>query len=315
MSRENRNLLINLGVALVLSFLFLFAFRAFNPSHEKVLFSDGESFKSVDFVKYDYVTDKIEVKKDGKVIGYIYEAAGKNDYSNNDSVTVMIGITKAGRITGIELIKLPQSDFVLKDIAKNVTYYKGKLIDGLDLNVLNSDTVTDYELESGATVGTSLIRKMLREAIFIHKGEEPVSSTIYEDIYGAGASNTVDSTFVGTSEVTQKEEVKLNDVVVGYAYTVTSTRNSADVDGFYYGTVDWGLTLLVGLDTEGNIKGIKIVESDHTNGFINYHLSYFELLIDQPIASYDSIDNTVTGATFSKVHIEDLLQALKGALA
>ena len=316
MSRENRNILINLGVAIVLSLLFLLVFRTFNPSPEKILFSDGDSYKSVNFTKYTYVTDKIEVKKDGKVIGYIYEASGKNDYSNDKNVEVIIGISKSGRITGIEVKSLPQSDFVLKDLYNNIQSFKGKLIDNIDLAELNSDVrVPKYDVNSGATVGSSLVRKMLREAIFIHKGLEPVSRTSYEVIYGDGATTEVDSSFVGNANVTQKEAVKINDVVVGYAYTVTSKRSSSDVPGFYYGTVEWNLTLLVGLDTEGKIKGISIEDSEHTKGFINDHLAYFETLVDKPIASYDTVENTVTGATFSKKHIDDLLQALKGVLA
>ena len=273
--------------------------------------TEASKVEGVSFVGTTY--EVLEVKKGEEVVGFLIKGKSTNSYSEGNFIDILLGFDLKGNIVGVEFLELSQTANLIQVVKDNSEYYKNKNISAIDFGILLTQGKTTYDAKSGASFGSTTMRKIIHDAIKTYETLEIGDK--YSDMFGSGAVATADSTFQATANVTKKEAVKINDAVVGYAYTVTSKRSSSDVNGFYYGTVEWNLTLLVGLDTEGKIKGIVIEDSDHTKGFINDHLAYFDVLEGKELATFDTVENTVTGATFSKKHIEDLLQALKGVLA
>ena len=273
--------------------------------------SEATEMKDIEYFGTTYSV--LEVKKNDEVIGFLIKGKSTNAYSEGKFIDILIGFDLSGTIVGLEFLELSQTANLIQVVRDNSQRYENTSISAIDMGILLTEGKTSYDAKSGASYGSTTMRKIIHDAIKTYQTLEIGDK--YNDLFGEYSEVKLDENFVATAEVIQKEDVLLNGTVIGSAYTLKSTRNSSDVDGFYYGSVDWSLTLLVGLDTEGKIKGIQIEATDHTLGYINAHLGYLNSLVGQPIASYDSIDNTVTGATFSKLHIEDLLQALKGALA
>lgn len=320
MIRENRNLLINAAIALLLGLAFMLTFQAVYPTskfpaYEK-LFKNASSIESVSFVKKELVYDVLEVKKGSDVLGYIYKGKGQNAHSGEEGyVDIQIGINKAGVITGVEFLELTQTDFKVEDIKTNANYYKDKNISELDLVILANKGAASYDVVADASLGSSIIRGVIREAIIFFTGEDPVEVDPILEVFPTYATAVNDDTFVVTDKVVQKQIIKSEaDATIGHLYKVTAVKNTGTkVD--YHENEDWTLTFLVGLDLDGKIVKIFTLESDDTAGFYKKHNAYLESLIGKDMLSYDDVDNTVTGATFSRGRILELLDALKGVLA
>ena len=140
MSRENRNLLINGGIALIVGLLFLVAFQGFYPTSKfpeyDNLYKNASEITSVEFDTFGLVYDRLEVKKGDDVIGYIYKGKAQNDFSQGKYIDVQIGINTDGVITGIDFIELTQTDWAMDIVRENAQYYKDVNIADLALSEL-----------------------------------------------------------------------------------------------------------------------------------------------------------------------------------
>lgn len=262
------------------------------------------------------VYEVLEVKKGKDVLGYIYKGKAQNAYSNEEGyIDVQLGINKAGVITGVEFLELTQTDFKVADIKKNAAYYVNKNIADLDLAILANKGPASYDVVADASAGTSIIRTVIREAIIIYTGKEPVEVDPILEVFPTYSSAVNDDTFVATDKVVKKQIIKSKaGETIGYLYEVTAVKNTgALVD--YHVNEDWTLTFLVGLDTSGKIVKVYTLKSDDTPGFYKKHNAYLESLVGKDMLTYDGAENTVTGATFSRGRILELLDALKGVLA
>ena len=253
-----------------------------------------------------------EVKKGGSVAGYLYKGSQTNSYG---IVDLLVGIDKDGVFTGIEFLNLDQTASMKPAIETNSLYYKGKNVTDLDLEdlVLFSSGSNPYDTATGSSFGSTTMRTIIRDAILVFGGAEPVVTDPYQLIYGVEVTKTEET--ITADKVTKKELIKdTNDVTLGYAYTVSSVKNTGTAVE-YNDNQDWEMTLLVGLDENGVIVGIRVLDTDHSTGFYDRNNAYFTLLIGTNIQDYADVANTVTGASFSRGHILELLEALKGALA
>lgn len=253
-----------------------------------------------------------EVKKGGSVAGYLYKGSQTNSYG---IVDLLVGIDKDGVFTGIEFLNLDQTASMKPAIETNSLYYKGKNVTDLDLEdlVLFSSGSNPYDTATGSSFGSTAMRTIIRDAILVFGGAEPVVTDPHQLIYGVEVTKTEEA--ITADKVTKKELIKdTNDVTLGYAYTVSSVKNTGTAVE-YNENQDWEMTLLVGLDENGVIVGIRVLDTDHSTGFYDRHNAYFTLLIGTNIQDYADVTNAITGASFSRGHILELLEALKGALA
>lgn len=274
-----------------------------------------EANKMTEVTLIGSIYEVLQVKDGGQVTGYLYKGKLTNSYG---AVDQLVGIKANGEIAGVQFLNLDQTASMKPAIETNATYYKGKNVSSIDLTklVVFSSGSNEYDTAAGSSYGSTAMRTIIRDAIQMFSGAAPVVLSPYESIFGEGAVNTVDNSFVATDKVTKKEEVKdASNNVIGYAYTLTSIKNTGTGSNLteYIQDQDWGLSLLVGVDAEGKFLGVYILESDHTKNFIEKHLPYFESLVGTEVATYGDID-TISGASASLAHIQELLTALQGVL-
>lgn len=279
------------------------------------LYPSLDEAKKVEGVSKDSVKEVFEIYQGGNIVGYVYKGFHNNNYSS--SVEALVGINIDGTFAGVEILKIVQTtaDHVNVVVA-NAKVFKGKNVADIDLVKLMqlSNNNHEYDTATGASYGSTSMRTIVRDAILLfNQNTPPVVTTPYTRIFGLNVTNTEDTTFTTTDKVFKKETIKnASDTVVGYAYTLTSTKNTGlAVEG--HDDEDWTLSLLVGVDLEGKIVGIETLLSDHTNYYYNQHSTYFNALKGVAVANYGSVD-TVTGASFSRSHILELLTALQGVL-
>ncbi|MDG0889377.1 hypothetical protein [Paracholeplasma manati] len=321
MTRENRILLINALSALLVGVIFLFAFSSLISNQEKQIklsyyqefFATANKFESVS-VNQTSLTEKVKIMKDNTVLGYLYVGSGTSTQipghgGSEDELRLHVFV-KANR----EIAKI-----VVDYYEHTSTYVEGSLKP--DLVRLQGSVIENYlsvDLVGGASAYSMPIVHNILSAISRDlTGSNPIVPNPvdpYAEIFGEYASKTEDDTFVPTDKVTKKEIIKdASDNILGYAYTLSSVRNTgSNID--HHEDENWGLTLLVGVDTTNNIEGIYTLASDHTASFYGLHSTYFTALEGVAVSNYESVD-TVSGASFSRGHILELLEALQGVLA
>ena len=251
MKLENRNLLINGVVALVVGLLFLLAFQMAYPDSKYPeydgLFKNASEINSVEFDTFGLVYDRLEVIKGGETVGYIYKGKGQNQHSGTGYIDIQIGIDASGKITGIEFLELSQTDFVLEKIETNTAYYVDKNISELELAELAKE-VASYDVESGASRGTGVVRNILREAIMIHTGGLDV--TPYLSLFPT-ADQVTPVALTGNTYLYQKLEVSAAGTVLGYIYQ-GKDRNFYSADGEY-------IDMMIGVNPLKVIVGIEFL--------------------------------------------------------
>ena len=278
------------------------------------LYPGLDEAKKVENLSGGSIIEVSGIYRDGALVGYVYKGFHNNAYSS--SVKALVGINVDGTIAGVELLALVQTTAAHTNVVtENAKVYKGKNVSEIDLVALlvlqNASNI--YDTTTGASYGSQSMRTILRDAIVLFNENSPaVVSTPYNKIFGPDVTNTEDTTFTATAIVIKKEIIKnASDVIIGYAYTLSSTKNTGTAVE-YHEDENWKLTLLVGIDTENKIVGIETIEKGHTTEYYNYHLAYFTSLEDLDSKTFPV--DTVTGASFSRTHINELLDALKGVL-
>lgn len=279
------------------------------------LFPGLDEANKLDVELQGAIYEVLEVKDGGQTVGYLYKGKLTNSYGSIDQ---LVGIKTNGEITGVQFLNLDQTPSMKPAIETNAAVYKG--LNANDINLTNlvvfSSSANVYDTTAGSSFGSTTMRTILRDAINQFKNEGPVVADPYQDIFGPYASKADDATFTATDKVTKREIIKdASDNVIGYAYTLTSVKNTGTGSNLteYIQDQDWNLTLLVGVDAEDKFLGIELVSYQHTEFYISKHLPYFESLKGVAVATYDTVD-TISGASASLAHIQELLNALQGVL-
>lgn len=321
MTRENRNLLINALAAVLFGVIFLFVFNAIVENQSKneqlnlykTYFPTADSFESVD-VNQTGLTEKVVVKQGSTILGYFYVGSGVSTSipghgGSSDELRLHVFIKANRQIEAIVVDYYEHTEnFVENYLKPDLLLLEGVIVE----NYLTVDLVggaSAYSMPIVHQVLTSISRDLT--------GNDPVDPIDpYFELFGEYASVTEDATFVATSKVLKREIVKdASDAILGYAYTVSSVRNTGSGSNLsdYIQNQDWTLTLLVGVNTDLEFVEFFTVASGHTGSYYASHEAYYESLEGVLVNNYESID-TISGATASRDHILELLAALKGAL-
>lgn len=320
MTRENRNLIINALSAILFGVVFLFGFNAVMDAQAKnerltmlqTYFPAADGFEVVKEGQTE-LTEKVVVKRGAMTIGYYYQGEA------SVIVTPMDATTPKKLVVQVFV----RNDLQVLNVSVVYSEHTPDYVDGYlvpDLALIKNVMIQDYlsvDLVGGASTFSMPIVHGIMAAISRDltglepnpaEGPDPI-----EEVFGTYGSATVDSTFTPNAIVVKKEIVKnASDVIIGYAYTLTSTKNTGNaVSGNE--NENWDLTLMVGVGTDGKIIGVYTIESDHTPSFYGRHNVYFTSL--EGLDSKTFPVDTVTGASFSRSHINELLDALKGVLA
>lgn len=241
----------------------------------------------------------IEVKKGGTLLGYVFKAKGTNQ---RGLIDLAVAYNTNGKVVGVKILE-----------SGHTAGFYDQYIDSANNTLvgLNKDTLV-LDNKAGVTQSGDLLRTLLadvkKEAGKHIKVVPDVD--LYKELFANKATVEVDSTFTATEKVTKKEAVKDgNGNVLGHVYTPKGTGNEELYD---YGPSDTYIHLLVGVDNENKIVGVKVLSTNHTIEYLNYHNVYFESLVGIKV-SEAPVDN-VNGATFSRTIIRELIDALKAVL-
>ncbi len=250
-------------------------------------------------VEAEYVYLYVKILNNSETVGHVFKAKGKNE---RGLVDIMLALDAEGSIKGGRILNTentPGFYDLYEDKNGNLKGIQGETISNLagideDASATQTHRMLDALLKDIKNVAPNYIQA------------EEVS--VYEVMFGAHESVTEDNEFVATELVIKKEIIKDEDGnILGYAYTATGLSDEV-LHGQYHDEFE-SITLLVGIDTDGKVKGVITLESNHTPGFYG---KYGEKL--QALSGVDKDDLNVdldTDASISGRLINRLLNAVK----
>lgn len=325
MTRENRNLIINTLSAVLFAFVFLFAYSAVMNAQTrseriamfKTYFPSADNLEVLK-VNQTGLDQKIAIKRGNMTIGYFYEGSGTTTsipghQGSKDKLVIHVYV---------------RSDRQVMNVSVSYSEHTADYVDGFlkpDLALIKNVMIENYlsiDLVGGASAFSmpivhNILAAISRDLTGANPNPADPADPIKE-VFGEYGSASVDATFTPNDKVIKKEIVKdASDAIIGYAYTLSSIKNTGNaVEGSEQ--QNWGLTLMVGVDLEGEIVGIYTIDTDHTNSSSYYGKSqnYYNNLKGVAVSNYQSVSiDVLSGASFSRSHILELLTALQEVLA
>jgi hypothetical protein len=307
MSRQNRWLLINTGIILIVSMsVIVLISNVFPTTQEDKLFDQAITLIEIEAIEAkptgDYAIISIyyeAVNHQNEVIGDVYLLEIKNGYG---SMSLYVGIQDDLIYT--QQILLDQTAMYLK----NIQHFIQSELNGITYAALTKLKPLDaaYDLDSGATAtdSTASILTLVLKAVEIH-------FDLYIDdpwiaYYGENYVKDTDPTF--TSDTIIKYIINGNQTV----YSVTGTGSYEGYDEIKSGSI----TMHVLLDENNTILALLFPNElyQHTASFLsrntsylNYFLGFNIFEIGETLITHDDLS---TGATGTKELIETLLQTL-----
>lgn len=324
MNKQNLWLLINTGIILVITALFLFASENWIPKNpEDLLFGTTVELKNETDVEraplsggYAIVDYKVEAYKGDKLLATVYNVKIKNGYTYSEDdefgfIELLVAIDPAGKVS-VQVVSLNQSDWTVKGIQAYI-YEKYDGIAYTDVKNLPSYDAADITAGVTATDSTSTIQAIIQKAIDIHYDliiDDPLVT-----VYGEGYVITEDTAFVPSTYVVKREVVKSSsNVDLGYVYTLTG---AGDYDNGEELVTGHTVTLKVAFDVDDTVLAILIPEElyGHTAGNRLAKIqSYADLLIGSTADQFDTVlsnpGDIVSGVTYTKSLVDILIDAL-----
>ena len=275
----------------------------------KSLFSDLDSVVEHEVINSS-VYAYIEVKKGNELIGYIFKAKGSNQ---RGLIDLVVAYDNSGNVK----VKILETDHTATFYVDYVDSENNTLV-GLNKKTLVLDNI------AGVTQTGDLLRALLADVKieaekYIDFSEIPETPEepeepeldIYEQLFINKETVEEDTSFAATEKVTKKETVKdVNGYILGYVYTLHGTSTTPLHD--YDESESNYITLLVGVDGDNKIVGVKVLKTDHTSTYLNEHNVYFDSLVGV-LVSEAPVDD-VADATVSRGIIRELIDALKAVL-
>ncbi|CCV65229.1 hypothetical protein, probable electron complex associated [Paracholeplasma brassicae] len=311
MSRENRGLLINFGILLVVSISFILGYGILYKNLDKkdalkeyqVYFSEATDFTEVS-VDSTIISKKVEIKKGSDVIGYYFVgseyAEGIPGHDGKDELRISVVIDKSGKFINIQT---EYSEHTESFVSKLNTFY----------NNAKNQNIADFKNidgEAGASAySMPVVEKVLTEiAKNLEITVKPmVPKDPYVLVFGDYERKELDNEFEA-DDVLLSRELIYNDLnqVIGIAYVGTGIAN-----GIPYHDGPAKLDLLVGLSIDGKILGTTILEHEHTQSFVDKILPYFTNLVDVSIDGFETVDLVAGASEFTMPVVQSILAKVK----
>lgn len=244
-----------------------------------------------------YVYEYVKVIKDSETIGHAFRAKGTNP---RGLVDIVIAATKEGAIKGIKILSTENTPGYYDQYEGT----DGNLI-GVNGNTL--DDLTGITNISSVTQTGNLLNLMIKEAGEIaHKYVEVTAElNPYESLFGLGAIEVIDEEFVGSEIVTEKTFVYDEDEnLLGLTY-----RGTVTVENTIPGKPVAELTIIVGMSTEGKIKGIYELVNEHTP---DRYENYYDSLADLKGKHFAELEiDSISDVTISASILNQIFTAIK----
>jgi hypothetical protein len=300
MSKENKSLLLNLAIILVIALGFVLMYQAYVPttSLDKMM-GYKVNLETVELTgdKPEGLISKSIVKKGNKEIGTLYLINIKNDYYLNEPSDSMIAfnlVITADKLVYVDVLTVNQSSWARQGI---INYMKEEFdgIEEADVKHVAIYNVADMDASSGATSkdSTTSVKETILKVLDFHNG---VTETVYDILFGENY------TFGSKDEI--------NSGVIKHSYTVTGTKTGKvyylEDSGYFNGPDSeikkLGVRLI--LDDANKLIGYDFDDAEivyeHTKGFQTYVKTFLDGFIGTDITTIASGLDTTTGASFSK---------------
>lgn len=124
-----------------------------------------------------------------------------------------------------------------------------------------------------------------------------------EVIFGDGAQGVLDEDFSATTTIIAKENVLINEEVVGSLYTISK-------EGEYFGGEVGIITFKIALDSDLEMIGFIEVLYEHTPSYKRFVRGFLEDLVGTNLNDFNDLDGS-TGATATTTLLITLLEDLK----
>lgn len=244
---------------------------------------------------------------DGEVDGYIFTVSSPKGYDG--PVTFVVGVKNDGTVTGFKVLQQSETTGIGARVAEK-EYADG--VSALKLTApIKSDgaggTENTIPHMTGATLTSTAMEKAFNKVVEAYgalSGNVVESSSPMNDV----TEDQIKEAYDGSSTPEKMEVAPTNEILRevyevgdGYVFHVTAP------DGFH-GPIEF----LVGVAKDGTIRGFVIVEENETEGFgsVISEKPYADGLKGQKL---DSVDATVSGATFTTEGMNEGFEAVQAA--
>ena len=324
MNKQNLWLLINTGIILVLTAVFLVLNATSIPKEPKdFLFGKVIELKNQTDIEraplqgsYAIVDYKEEAYAGKTFLGTVYNVKIRNGYTLSEDyefgfIELLVAIDPAGKVF-VQVVELNQSDWTVKGIQAYIyETYKG--IAYGDVSGIPSYDAADITAGVTATDSTGAIKDIIQKAIDIHY--DLIVDDPFVTIYGEGYVITDDSAFVPTTYVVKREIVKnASNVDLGYVYTLTG---AGDYDNGQEIVSGHTVTLQVAFNVDDEVLGVVIPEElyGHTYGTRSAKIqSYLDLLVGKTVTEFVTTLNGGADLVANVTGTKDLVDILIDAL-
>ena len=313
MSRENRNLIINAGVFVLIAVLFIFGMTRYNTSKKlssyKGYFPEATNFK-IESLDDEIITEVVNIYKGKDVIGYLYTGI---DYAENiptheqwSLLKLQVVVSKEGKIIDVIVLEHEHTPNFFAKVEQYLPTLKGVML--VDYKAVD-------EVGGASQFSMPSVKKILDKVTVLVTNKEPnpaPQKDPYLLLFGEYDEVVKDETFTATENVLKKEEVKdASGNSLGFAYTVFGVTEEFLHEEYKkeYGE----LTLLVALDADNKVIGIRTLISTHTGNYYDKYEAEYEKLVGKVLEGTVNVD-LITGSTVSGNSITKLIEALKGVL-
>lgn len=288
--------------------------QASNESR-KIVLSDADEFKQLEGMNSDIVVEVYEGLKDEEVIGYTIKTTPKG---YGGSVEVMVGISKDGKITGVDIGNHSETpglgskaaeptfkeQYLNKDVANSLLVVKGSASNDNEISAISGATITS----NGVTSGVNAAMKIYNEKLSSNGDKTAQNENIdpKEKLFKSASFIELEGKAGG--EVLRVYEVKNGHEVIGYIFDTKT-------DGYSEKT-----EVLVGITTDGQIKGVELGINTRKNQYLastfdtglkkqfeNIKAQEVELVSETP--KKDNDIQVVSGATISSKSIVNAVNA------
>jgi electron transport complex protein RnfG len=236
-----------------------------------------------------------------KVVGYIYTASGTNQHG---SISIVVSVDANGKILGASILSINQT----KGIADTESNLKRFIGTQIGTNTPAGDII------SGVTNSLNTVKALLTDISVAH-GLLAVPSDPYVQAFGEGYTIVQDTTFVATTLVKQKDDVKnAANQVVGHIYTLSG---AGDYDNGQEVVSGFAITIKVVLDLNQKVVTVELPQElyGHSGGARYTKISnYVNTLVGKNINQLESTLNNsgdlVSGVTGTRNLVDVLIDAL-----
>ncbi len=244
--------------------------------------------------------------KDGKLVGYIFQATGTNGYGD---MTIVVLVGADGTILNATFQTLNQT-LNLDRTRANLELFIGTKI---------AAVTPSGDMQSGATYSKNTMTDLLSNVATSFASVEGLSDINPLDTYlGEGFVIENDATFTETDHVSAKQNITTSPLVPdGYIYIVTGTGDYEGYDGTHSGSI----TLNVIFNANDQIVAIYVPEDlyQHTKSYMDKNSDYLDEFVGKTLAEISTVVNKnsdlKTGATYSRTLIDSILEALVSEVA